>query len=120
MPKKIPGVKPPKTPHANIKTKLAVGTNKVKSAAELGIKAQELGINAKPKTHKGKVHQESRAPKLQENMKTSIFIKGHKTSQVVQDLMRDLHALRGGKDNSKLFLRKSHDLQPFDDVGQLE
>lgn len=55
MPKKIPGVKPPRAAFKTPKTKHAVGTNKVKSAAELGIKAQELGIDSKPKTHKGKV-----------------------------------------------------------------
>ena len=34
-------------------------------------------------------------------------------------LLRDLHLVRGS-DVSKLFLRKSHDIYPFDDVGQLE
>lgn len=58
MPKKIPGVKLPKTPGGKLKIKNAIGTNKVKSAAELGIRAQELGLDAKPKTHKGKVFKE--------------------------------------------------------------
>lgn len=57
--------------------------------------------------------------KLVENPKRSIIVKGNKTSQNVLTLLRDLHLVRGS-DVSKLFLRKSHDIYPFDDVGQLE
>jgi hypothetical protein len=34
-------------------------------------------------------------------------------------LLKDLHLIRGNE-VSKLFLRKSHDIYPFDDIGQLE
>lgn len=34
--------------------------------------------------------------------------------------MKDLHSIRGGKDSSRLFLRKSHDIMPFEDIGPLE
>ena len=56
---------------------------KIKSAAELSKKAEELGLDRKPTTHKGKMHQEARAPKLVENPKKSILIKGMKTSITV-------------------------------------
>mgnify|MGYP006999484680 CR=1 FL=1 len=35
-------------------------------------------------------------------------------------LIKDLHLLRGGNDFSKLFMRKSHPIQPFEDVNGLE
>jgi len=35
------------------------------------------------------------------------------------DLMKDIHQQRGS-DLNKLFMRTSHDLHPFDDIGPLE
>lgn len=95
-------------------------TSKVKSATELGIKAESIGISKKPRTHKGKKYLESREPKLYENPKRSMLIKGNKTSQAVLSLLRDIYTMRGGSDLSKLFLRKSHEMQPFEDVGPIE
>jgi len=63
---------------------------------------------------------ESKEAKLIEDPKKSIMIKGPKTSEKVMQLIRDLHILRGGNDYSKLFLRKSHAIQPFEDVNSLE
>ena len=37
----------------------------------------------------------------------------------MQSLIKDLHMLRD-LDASKLFLRKSHEIYPFDDIGPLE
>lgn len=54
-----------------------------------------------------------------ENIKSSIFVKGNKSSEVINKLLRDLHIMRG-EDRSKLFLKKTHDMHPFDDQGPLE
>ncbi len=62
---------------------------------------------------------EEREAKIVENPKKSIILKGNKTSQNVLQLLKDLHLIRGS-DVSKLFLRKSKDIYPFDDIGQLE
>jgi len=62
---------------------------------------------------------EDKGAKLIEDPKKSVFMKGNKTSQKVMDLMKDLHIQRGS-DLSKLFLRTSKDLHPFDDIGPVE
>lgn len=93
----------------------------VKTASELGIKADSLGIiKAKAKTHKGRKIMEKREPQLIEGPKKSIFMRGKKVSQKVLDLMKDLHHQRGNDDVSKLFLRTSQEVHPFDDVGPIE
>lgn len=91
----------------------------VLSATELGLKAKSLGIMKKPMTQKGKKILLHKAPKIEENEKTSIFIKGNKASQNMQDLMKDLHSMRDPA-LSKLFLRKAHDWHPFEDIGPVE
>lgn len=93
--------------------------SKIKSAKEMGLQAESLGILKKSKTHKGRKIMEDREPKLYENPKKSILLKGTKTSQMVQDLIKDLHFIRGSEE-SKLFMRKSHDIHPFEDIGPLE
>lgn len=62
---------------------------------------------------------ENKAPKLIENPKSAIFIKGKKSSNVVNQILKELHVLRGGEYN-KLFMRKSHDMHPFEDHAPLE
>jgi len=104
----------------SLKMKAQQNPSKIKTAAELGIKAESLGIaKRKAKTHKGRKIMESREAKLIEDPKLSIFLKGTKTSQVCMDLMKDLHMMRG-PDSSKLFLRTGHELHPFDDIGPVE
>jgi len=78
-----------------------------------------MGIFKNTKTHKGRKILEEREAKLIENPKKSILVKGSKTSQTIQDLMKDLHFIRGS-DASKLFMRKSHDMHPFEDIGPVE
>lgn len=41
-------------------------------------------------------------------------------SNNMKELIRDIYRTRGDKDESKLFLRKTHDIHPFDDIGKLE
>jgi|TARA_B110000285_G_C15032801_1_gene567646 ribosome production factor 2 len=95
------------------------GLKKIKSAKEMGLKAESLGIVKKTKTHKGRKIIENREAKIIENPKKSIVLKGSKTSQMVSDLMKDLHMIRGSE-VSKLFMRKSHDIHPFEEIGPLE
>lgn len=45
---------------------------------------------SKPKTHKGKQFLDERAPKLVENTKKTMFVKGTKTSEIVTRAMTDL------------------------------
>ena len=38
----------------------------------------------------------------------------------MKELIKDIYRTRGDKDESKLFLRKTHDIHPFDDIEKLE
>lgn len=78
-----------------------------------------MGIK-KAKTHKGRKVLEARAPKLIENPKTAIFIKGNKSSNLINQIMKELNVMRGLEDRSRLFMRKGHDIHPFDNMGPLE
>ena len=68
-----------------------VDPSKVKSAKELANLAEKLGIKKPAKTHKGRKILERRAPRLVENTKKSVFMKGKKSSEVINTLMRELH-----------------------------
>lgn len=92
---------------------------KKQNTIDLALSADSLGISKKAKTRKGKKMQEHKAPKTFENQKSAIFIKGKKSSQVVNTLLKELHVLRGG-DLNRLFLRKGHDMHPFEDHTPLE
>jgi len=61
-----------------------------------------------------------REAKIQENPKTGLFIKGHKTSQIVNDALRDLCALK--KPDSKKYNKKKRNSQttPFEDETTIE
>lgn len=71
------------------------GDGKIKSAKEMGLQAESLGIIKKKKSHKGRKIIEDREAKIKENPKKSIMVKGNKTSQMITDLIKDLHTLRG-------------------------
>ena len=86
---------------------------------DLGLDLKSKDIK-KAKSHKGRKLLENREPKIIENPKTAIFVKGNKTSNVINQVMKELHILRGAEDRSRLFMRKSHDIHPFDNVGTLE
>jgi ribosome production factor 2 len=62
---------------------------------------------------------ELKAPKLIENPKKSVMIKGSKCSNNLMNLLKEIHLMRGA-DKSKLFLRKSHDIHPFEEIGPIE
>lgn len=77
-------------------------------------------IFKKPKTRKGKKFLENREPKIVENKKSAIFLRGLKTSETILAFLRDFAKIRGTMELNKPLLRKSHDIHPFDNAGPLE
>ena len=98
---------------------LKKGKVQVKSAQELGVAAKSLGIGQKTKTHKGRKMLEKKSAKLIENPKRSIILKGKKSSETLNQLMRELHLMRGSE-MSQLLLKKTHDVLPFEDASIIE
>ena len=47
-------------------------------------------LNRRPKTQRGKRALEERAPKVVENTKTALFLRGGRTSEMVTQAMKDL------------------------------
>ena len=93
--------------------------SQVRSAAELGIAAKSLGIGQKAKSHKGRKIKESRQAKIIENPKRSIIMKGKKSSDTLNHLLRELHLMRGSE-MSQLLMKKTHDVLPFEDPSFIE
>jgi len=62
----------------------------VQSATSLGIMAKKLGVGKKAATHKGRKVLEKRAPKQFENPKRCMIMKGRKSSQTINDLLKDI------------------------------
>lgn len=71
----------------------------------------------KPTTHRGKRAILDREPKLIENTKNTLFIKGRKTSAMLINCMKDLYDLK--KPQGKM-LNKSNDILPFEDITPIE
>ena len=82
--------------------------------------ADKSHLIKKAKTHKGRKFLEKRAPQLVEGEKTAVFIKGQKASNTVQQFMRDIITLRGDQESSRVFMRKGHDMHPFENIVPLE
>lgn len=78
-----------------------------------------MGLSGKAKTHKGRRFLENKASKVVENPKRSFFVKGRKSSETLNTLMRELHQMRGAE-MSKLFCKKSHDVAAFEDPSVIE
>ncbi|RIB05633.1 ribosome production factor 2 [Gigaspora rosea] len=70
----------------------------------------------KPKNARTKRILKKREPKVEENVKTAIFVRGSTTSQVVNDALSDLCRLR--RTNSINFTKKNN-VHPFDDDTSL-
>ena len=90
----------------------------VKSARDLGVAASPF-IESNAKTHKGRKILDARAPKISENPKKSIVMKGKKSSATLNTLLRELHAMRG-TNMSQLLMKKTHDVCPMDDASMIE
>ncbi|KAH3735912.1 ribosome production factor 2 homolog [Dreissena polymorpha] len=71
----------------------------------------------KPKTQRGKRFLESREPKIFENCKQCMFVKGGNTSQTVSQLLKELYTLKKG--NAIMYKRKNI-MRPFEDETQME
>ncbi|XP_011502631.1 PREDICTED: ribosome production factor 2 homolog [Ceratosolen solmsi marchali] len=71
----------------------------------------------KPKTHKGKQAILKREPKIIENAKQTFFIKGLKTTEVLQSCMKNLYILK--KPYGQI-LQRRNDIRPFEDPTPLE
>jgi len=71
----------------------------------------------KARTHRGKRELEKRGPKLIENTKQSILLRGTKCSEDVQKLLKDMVKLK--KPNS-VFLSRKNDYKPFEAANEIE
>ncbi|PTB69900.1 Brix-domain-containing protein [Trichoderma citrinoviride] len=71
----------------------------------------------KPRNARSKRALEKREPKANENPKTCLFLRGNNCSQVVQDAMNDLFAMR--QPLSKKFTKKNP-IHPFEDAASIE
>ena len=60
-----------------------------------------------------------RAPKVFENPKKSFIMKGRKSSETLNELMKELHMMRG-PGMSQLLVRKTHDIAPMEDASLIE
>ena len=69
------------------------------------------------KTQRSRRAMDAKAPKLIENVKASLGIKGPKMSQLVGDVLKDLHKFK--QPNSTL-LTKRNITRPFEDVSSVE
>jgi ribosome production factor 2 len=70
-----------------------------------------------PKTRRSKRAVEKRAPKLIENPKAAMMIRGTNTSAVINELLCDLYVMK--KPFAKHFSRKN-DIRPFEDATSIE
>ncbi|KAI0014494.1 Brix-domain-containing protein [Xylariaceae sp. FL0662B] len=71
----------------------------------------------KPRNARSKRALEKKAPKVVENPKTALFLRGTTCSQIVQDALADLYSLR--QPLAKKFTKKNA-IHPFEDAASLE
>ncbi|KAJ2682889.1 rRNA-binding ribosome biosynthesis protein rpf2, partial [Coemansia spiralis] len=74
-------------------------------------------VKPKAKNARAKRFLVNREPKVVENAKTAIIVRGSSTSQVILDTLKDLYALR--KPNAVNFTKKN-EIHPFDDETGVE
>jgi len=72
---------------------------------------------AQPKSKRARRILQERAPKVFENVKKSLLLRGPKTSSVVTDALKDLHKLK--QPESKMFAKKNV-TRPFEDQSSVE
>ncbi|XP_018555218.1 ribosome production factor 2 homolog [Lates calcarifer] len=77
----------------------------------------QLDSVIKPKTKRSKRFLESRAPKLTEDVKSAMIMKGGNTSLTITQALKDLYSLR--KPNAVLY-KKKNITRPFEDSTSLE
>eukprot|EP01059_Diplonema_ambulator_P019903 TRINITY_DN33583_c0_g1_i1.p1 TRINITY_DN33583_c0_g1~~TRINITY_DN33583_c0_g1_i1.p1 ORF type:complete len:381 (+),score=106.34 TRINITY_DN33583_c0_g1_i1:36-1145(+) len=74
-------------------------------------------VRGAPKTHRAKVALKKVLPKLIENPKSALFLKGERCSGVVQSVMTDFYML---KKPYAVKMTKKNEFRPFDDAKHLE
>eukprot|EP01103_Thecamoeba_quadrilineata_P008472 TRINITY_DN18206_c0_g1_i1.p1 TRINITY_DN18206_c0_g1~~TRINITY_DN18206_c0_g1_i1.p1 ORF type:complete len:309 (+),score=55.27 TRINITY_DN18206_c0_g1_i1:53-979(+) len=74
-------------------------------------------VKKKPSSQSVKRFLENREPKLIENTKTCLFIRGEKTSQIITQVLKDLCTL---KKPQAIFYNKKNKVRPFEDPSSLE
>lgn len=77
----------------------------------------QLGGIIKPKTKRSKRFLENRAPKLTENVKNAMIMKGGNANLTVSQALKDMYALK--KPNAVLY-KKKNITRPFEDSTSLE
>jgi ribosome production factor 2 len=90
-----------------------------KKALDLGL-SDKSHLIKKATTHKGRKQLEKKAPQLVEGVKSAIFVKGQKASNIVQAFMRDLIQMRGDPEVSRVYMRTGHDMHPLENIVPLE
>ena len=70
-----------------------------------------------PKTKRGQRALEKRKPQVVEEVKNAFLVKGTKTSQVVNDVLRDFAMMK--KPDCAL-LRHKNEIKPFEDTQSIE
>lgn len=70
----------------------------------------------KPTTRKGKSFLKAREPKLVEEPRKALFLYGHKTSQLIKDVLSDFHKLKWQE--SVKYTKKNEDIRPFEAGGE--
>ena len=81
--------------------------------------ASKLGVRIKASSHKGRKILAKREPQLVENPKKCMIMKGRKSNKTMNDLMADLHMLKG-RDRVQMLVRQTHDLIAMEDISLVE
>jgi len=70
-----------------------------------------------PKTRKGRKILRDRESQVVESAKTALILRGNKSCETVNQLLRDLHRLRNPL---SVFFSRSHDIHPFENISRVE
>ncbi|KAI9283216.1 Brix domain-containing protein [Sporodiniella umbellata] len=81
------------------------------------LRSLSLEKTPKPKNARSKRFLKNREAKVVENPKNSLIIKGSTTSQIVNDALKDLYAL---KRPNAVYFSKKNEIKPFEDESKLE
>jgi len=76
-------------------------------------------VHIRAKTKKKRIQRilKKKEPKLFENVKNAMFIKGSTSNQVMQQVLKDLYLLKAP---DALHLQKSNEIRPFEDAAPVE
>lgn len=80
-------------------------------------KQKDLPPSKKQLKGRAKRIAQKKEPKLVENVKTGMFIRGPKTSELINKVLLNFYLLK--KPNG-VQLKKRNDIRPFEDVSKLE